>query len=186
MPQVTEIAEILSADDLATLLSGYDRDLVVALLEKSLPSQYAAAQPYFTAAIDTFYRHPAADAPERQGLDIKDRQRCIVALQAGTGQTMPLAVHIYISLMEEITPHELAHVILLAGLYTGVPNFFTGFEVLAETLHVLKALAEAGRKDPRDIAQVIQAAFAPAHTVDTETLHAMGIDLSPDRPIRAF
>jgi alkylhydroperoxidase/carboxymuconolactone decarboxylase family protein YurZ len=157
MPDITKV---LSDETLHALRLGYDRDVVVQMLEKVVPDQYDRAQPYFSAVVGTFFKHePALISGVRVALDVQDRQRCIIALQAATGQVAPLAIHIYISLMERITVSEIANVLLLAGVYTGVPNFFTGMGTLETTLEAMAECAAAGQTDPPAVLHAVQEAF---------------------------
>lgn len=137
----SEISKLLPGETLKKLREGYNPDLVAEQLEFKTPHLYMRAQRYFSAVVDTFFEHlPYVDsANARIALNPDDRQRCILALQAATGQESPLAIHIYIGLMEGLGVDEIANILLLAGVYTGVPNFFTGLSTLATTLKLLAA-----------------------------------------------
>jgi alkylhydroperoxidase/carboxymuconolactone decarboxylase family protein YurZ len=157
---MADITSILSEDNLHTLRLGYQRDVVIEMLEKVVPEEYGRAQPYFSAVVETYFRKPDPLVNGmRVALDVQDRQRCIIALQAATGQVSPLAIHIYISLMERLTVSEIANVLLLAGVYTGVPNFFTGMDTLETTLEVMVECVTAGQTSPPAVLQAIQDAF---------------------------
>jgi alkylhydroperoxidase/carboxymuconolactone decarboxylase family protein YurZ len=161
---MADITLILTSDALRALQEGYDRDVVIQMLEKVVPEEYQRAQPYFSAVVETFFRHPDPLVNGmRVALDVQDRQRCILALQAATGQVSPLAIHVYISLMERITVAEIANVLLLAGVYTGVPNFFTGMDTLETTLETMAACAAAGQTSPPAVLAAIQEAFKIHH-----------------------
>jgi alkylhydroperoxidase/carboxymuconolactone decarboxylase family protein YurZ len=163
MAETQEITDILKSEDLARLKRAYRRETVVAILRDVTPRKYKVAQQYFSAVTDTFY--PLSDVPGigefRAALGIADRQRCILALQAAAGQEAPLAIHVYVSLMEGISPAEIANILLLAGVYTGVPNFFAGLEVLEATLELLAEKARAGVVEPLPVLLAVQETFGP-------------------------
>jgi alkylhydroperoxidase/carboxymuconolactone decarboxylase family protein YurZ len=140
----SEISTILHRDKLKSLRTAYSDESADELLRDETPKLYGPAAAYFGAVVETYYLPAAAkfDANgERTTLDPLDRQRVVIALQAATGQEAPLAIHIYIGLMLGLTVDEIANILLLTGVYSGVPNFFTGLGTLATTLLVLKGVA---------------------------------------------
>jgi hypothetical protein len=55
----------------------------------------------------------------------------------------------YIALMEGISPSEIAHILLLSGVYTGVDNFTNALGAAVKLfVRLAKAAAEARQGDP--------------------------------------
>jgi hypothetical protein len=73
-------------------------------------------------------------------LSIGDHARCAVAILAACGQRLPLAIHIYVALMNGISPAEIAHILGLAGSYGGADSGATGFATGITTLETLQRL----------------------------------------------
>lgn len=68
---------------------------------------------------------------------------------AGRQEALTLGVHIYWGLMEGMTSDEVAHTLVLAGAYQGVPVYATGLLVLEKVTGLLKGLAAEGQVDCR-------------------------------------
>jgi alkylhydroperoxidase/carboxymuconolactone decarboxylase family protein YurZ len=137
------IQDYLSAPDIAKLKDGYKRDEMNALLSKLLPRIYAPSHGYLDAISNTFLGDLPPDDPshgQRTSLSLQDRERCIIALLAARAEGVTLGLHIYIALMEEISPEEIANIILLVGVYTGVDNVARGLLTEVDTLTALKEL----------------------------------------------
>ena len=139
-PPLLKVEDLIGADAIERLRDAYDDAEVARLLEVLTPSSYPGAEKIFSSIVNTYYRGLDLD-PDDEDLTPADRQRCVVALQAGRGEELPLSIHLYIGLMEGISPSQLAHIILLAGVYNGVPVAFKGIDVLKRTLASLAALA---------------------------------------------
>ena len=117
------------------------RDELVAGMRDALPARYPPARGFVEAIEASFYRGgPLAAA---------NRERIIVALLASREERFPLAVHVYVALMEGVSPEEIAHVVFLTGIYTGVPAFSQGIGVVEETLALLERLGAAADRAAR-------------------------------------
>ena len=124
--------------------------MLMSILTKTWPSEYALSAAYVQALTDAFYDRsqlpddcPPPDAPlsPRSRLSAADRERCLIALLASQRAGFALAVHVYIALMEGVFPEEIANVLLLAGMYSGADSFNSGLNVLGKTMDALEALA---------------------------------------------
>ncbi len=138
---------VLPAPKLAKLRAAYKRGQITVLLKATLPRLYAHSKGYVDAIAAAFYDDLPEDgcAPEnRQTLTIQDRERCLIALLASRRQDFDLAVHVYVGLMEGITPGEIANIMLLAGMYTGIDSFARGIYTAIGAAKVLAALVDAG------------------------------------------
>jgi len=117
------------------------------VLVSTLPRTYVFATEYVQAIGDLLY---ASDLPEeddiglRSRLSVQDRERCLVAVLACHEAALPLAIHIYIALMEGVLPQEIAHILLLAGIYGGVDRLTNGLKTEMAVLTLLKDTVTAG------------------------------------------
>jgi alkylhydroperoxidase/carboxymuconolactone decarboxylase family protein YurZ len=90
------------------------------------PTGYATAAGSAVAAYQAAIESAFFDADEdRRLLDDDDRERILVALLAHQGAEGNLALHIYLALMEGVTPGEIAEILFLAGIYTAGVNRLT-------------------------------------------------------------
>jgi alkylhydroperoxidase/carboxymuconolactone decarboxylase family protein YurZ len=148
---VTDINKILSAKQLVALRAGFTDPAAQKKFKTKmgglLPSLYAGSTPLLAAVGQLFHDGlPADDAPPpRDLLSVRDRERCIIALLAGREMNSNIALHMYIALMEEVSPAEIAHILLLAGIYSGIPSFADGIQMEERLLRFL-----ADRFDLRD------------------------------------
>ena len=141
-PQLVE--NPLSDAALQTLQAAYKVDEMKQLLETFLPKLYLPSKNYSDAINARFYGNLQDDSVPtkyRDALSVQDVERCVIALLASRGEQPLLAVHIYIALMEGITPAEIGNIILLAGIYSGVGNFTQGILTEIKTLELLNQLA---------------------------------------------
>jgi len=128
-----EISSILTVDQLRTLQAAYvqSKSKLMDAMAASLPKRYALASAYIDAVSTIFYK------PQPNALSEADRERCIVALLAARDADLNLALHMYLALMEGVAPSEIAHILLLAAVYSGVESFSDGIEVEATLLKLL-------------------------------------------------
>jgi alkylhydroperoxidase/carboxymuconolactone decarboxylase family protein YurZ len=127
------ISSILTDAQVKALRMAYQpsKDTLLASLKGALPTKYSLAGDYVAAVTSIFYEvHPNA-------LSEADRERCIVALLASRDADVNLAIHMYLALMEGVNPSELAHILLLAAVYSGVESFSDGLEVEHSLLTLL-------------------------------------------------
>jgi alkylhydroperoxidase/carboxymuconolactone decarboxylase family protein YurZ len=86
---------------------------------------------------------PSDRRTNRPRISAQDRERCIIAILASRGNVRNLAVHIYVALMLNVTPEEIADIIFLAGVYSGVPAVADGLDTQIKTLQALENVANA-------------------------------------------
>jgi len=100
---------------------------------------YGVTNKYIEDIRKVFYdRHQPRVAPN--SLTVSDRERCLIALLASRGGQFPLAVHLYLGLMEGLSPEEIANILFLTGIYTGQDNLALGLFTLETTLATLKGI----------------------------------------------
>jgi alkylhydroperoxidase/carboxymuconolactone decarboxylase family protein YurZ len=155
----SQVSHVLLPRDLDKLRTAYvefdtaDKEAgipvgVKKLLSKKLPTVYDRAGEYVRAIADQFYGDlPPDDPPEharipRDALSVRDRERCLIGILAVRDAKYNLAVHIYLALMNEVSPEEVANILLLAGMYGGVSTLTDGLDVEVTTLKFLKALVD--------------------------------------------
>lgn len=141
------IGDLLPENALGKLRDEYLSDDMVEILSGTLPKLYHESQPYVAAIEKAFFNVDVPDdwaPPPREVLSVQDRERVIIGMLAARGSSFFLALHIYIALMEWVSPAEIAHILLLAGVYTGVDNLSHGIGVHATMLRTLAAHVEAG------------------------------------------
>jgi len=128
------------------------------ILRCVLPDMYADSKAYVDAIVHTYF-DPKTDKMAKHGgeLNQSDRERCIIALLAAQGGQFTLALHIYLGLMNNIPLAEVAHTLLLAGVYTGVNRFAEGMFVYVKTLKVLASLT--GDVGPDAVNKALRVAF---------------------------
>src|SRR5262245_5589759 len=108
--------------------SCYDGELVNQALRAGIELRYAGAHVNADSIEDQLYTNNPDDALAgyRGRLSSADRQRCLMALLATRKEAFPLAIHMYIGLMEWVSPDEIKNILFLTGVYMGVPTFVAG------------------------------------------------------------
>lgn len=133
------LTEILSADDIARLEPGYDGGMVGKAAEAAFAGPYAPAGDFAKVITAQFY------AP-REGVEqmtARDREIAMLALFADVPD-MNFMTHVYIALMEGLSPALIVNTVYLATLYRGAGLWPEASRVLGETFTKLKAAADKG------------------------------------------
>ena len=161
--------EYLSADQLGKLRTAYDRDAMLAAMSTALPALVPHSSEYTGIIEKAFYpkgRRDDAASPEPFSLSIRERELCLLVLLATHQAQYNLAVHIYLGLMEDISPLDISNLLLLTGIYSGVPALATGVRTAALTLRALEQAVTRNVREPADhrldpvsILQVLKGAF---------------------------
>ena len=162
---MTAIAHVLAPDHLAALRAAYSVDEMHRILGAFFPHVHPPTTEYIAAVMNAFYSEaPPDDAEPRPVLPAVDRERCLIAILAGRGADLNFAIHVYMGLMHGLTPEEIANVLFLVGVYTGVDNFAQGLKAELTVLETLAAVAADGTSlDAAAVLAALQRAFtAPA------------------------
>jgi len=107
-----------------------------------------APQGLFARAVEfAFYRQSRANDGVAH-VTAANRERCLVTLLAAHGNAFQLAVHVYVGLMEGITPEELADLVFLAGIYAGIARMTESLDTANATLEVLTRVAADESRPP--------------------------------------
>ena len=156
-----EVKDILTATELAMLERAYDWPTLEKKLNNALPSAYALTGDYVNAIGAAFYGYlPPDDAPPpRSALSLRDRERCLIAILASRGADFNIALHMYIALMNDISAEEIAHILFLAGIYTGVDNFAEALKAEVKMLYMLKSLVASTKYTVDDVWTALQKTF---------------------------
>jgi alkylhydroperoxidase/carboxymuconolactone decarboxylase family protein YurZ len=152
------INDILTAAQLITLRDEYDPAEMNAVLGAPLPAVYPACRPYLDTIGDLFYGGTTADMTGSP-LSAKNRERCLVATLAARGASLNLAVHMYMALVENVAPNEIAHIVMLVGAYTGIDNFAGALQAAAKTFTVLGKVADSPHARAADVFKALVLAF---------------------------
>lgn len=160
MPDITDL---LSPAQLGKLKQDYLRTEMTAAISGSLPKLYPAAGPYVAGVLTTFYGNlPSDDLTNRTELSLHDRERCLIAILASQNDGAALAVHMYFALMEGVSSAEIAHILLLAGTYTGVSHFSRALFVETKMLQQLALIADRpGDKKAGTVVPLLLKFFEP-------------------------
>lgn len=156
-----QVTGILTNQELMRIQNEYDPQEMLMILAGTLPSEYAPSKGYVDAIGDAFYGTlPPDDAPPpRDKLSLQDRERCTIALLASPDVDFALGLHIYVALANQVSPGEVAHVLLLAGVYRGIATFNAGLDTEILTLQTLKTLLSQGLATPGAVVQALRMAF---------------------------
>ena len=144
---IAELGKILKDKQIATLKAAYgDGKSMSNALAQYLPVNYAATSKYSEAVINAFYSttmsHTGPRLPSRS-----DRERCLIAILTSRGPNFNLGVHIYMGLMHGVSAEEIANIIFLAGIYSGIDHLTDGFRVQRKTLEALGKLVDGAGKN---------------------------------------
>ena len=147
------------------LHKNYSDAAALAAIGGIIGGRYAEAADYSRSIVKAFY-DPADLPPEnappyRTALTQSDRERCLIALLVSQGETLTLALHIYLALMLEISPAEIGHIIFLTGVYSGASRYADALLVAGDTLQLLEGLAPTS-PTPETVVKNIQALFPVA------------------------
>jgi alkylhydroperoxidase/carboxymuconolactone decarboxylase family protein YurZ len=158
-----QVTRNLSAEGLKKLKKAFTTKEMESLFVDVMGDRYQRTVDY----VDVLHRLFHVDLPkdgrtERMRLSEQDRERCIIAMLAGRGETKNLALHIYIALMLGVSSEEIADVIFLAGVYCGVPAAASGLEIHTKVLQALEELA-----NPKPAPKAVPA-LAPKRGLPTE------------------
>jgi alkylhydroperoxidase/carboxymuconolactone decarboxylase family protein YurZ len=150
------IATTLTNDQIATLKAGYSTQKMIDLLSAGMPLLDEDTKEYVTSIRDSFYGGSGTH------MTVLDRERILIAVLASRDGGFNLALHIYIALMEGLMPAEIADVIFLSGIYTGVDRISDGLATELYTLMVLAQVAAPPRNgDMMEVKNALQAFFRP-------------------------
>lgn len=148
---MADLTTALADDDLLALRKGYQPAAMLAAATGTLGRLHEAGRPWIGAIGAAQY--------EGGPLSPKDRERCLVALLAARSERLTLAVHLYWGLMEGLTAAELAHTLMLVGIYDGVPAYTAGLLVLQATVGQLQAAVAAGETSSPAVLQRLVSAL---------------------------
>jgi alkylhydroperoxidase/carboxymuconolactone decarboxylase family protein YurZ len=148
---VTPIHEILSAEEIARIRSGYaaGAEQLTTYVDRQFGKLHPAAMPLFDQVSAQLFGYEQPDRRPAAAISERDRERCIIAILASKGQHgVPLAVHFYWGLAAGLEPQEIADTLLVVAVYAGFDAYTTGLGLLARTLVSLKRLATTDAVTP--------------------------------------
>jgi alkylhydroperoxidase/carboxymuconolactone decarboxylase family protein YurZ len=157
-----DLSNLLPNDQLTKLRTSFKsrpgKEQMAKILRGVLPDLYAESSDYVAAILRIYFKEQTdRDAMKKAELNESDRERCIIALLAVQGGQFTLALHIYLGLMVGVSPQEIAHVLLLSGVYGGVNRFADAMFVHVKTLTELNKLTTD--KGPAAVNKALRIAF---------------------------
>lgn len=154
---MADISAILSQQQLDTLRAAWNDPVAQKAFKDKmgsfLPTIYPPSLPLLGAVKGIFYDQLPPDnaPPPRDALSERDRERIIIALLAEREINSNIALHMFLALMLEISPAEIAHILLLAGVYDGIPGFADGIRMEKLLLEFLQNCFDANGAPNRNI-----------------------------------
>ncbi len=131
------VTEMLSADAIALLRDGFDRNLMYAIVKQTLNTPYPPVAPWTDFIMGDLYD---GEGP----LSHAQRELIVISQLCAQGFTAPLATHIYWGLVEGLSPAQIAQAITLTGTYAGAQKYVVGIKVMAQMMGMLAECAAAG------------------------------------------
>ena len=142
------VEEVGQAEDL-----GARSEDVIQILSSGIPGLDEHTAEYISAIRRAFY--------EGTAMLPRDRERCLIAVLASRDAGLNLAIHIYLGLMALLSPGEVADIIFLGGIYSGVDRISDGLAAEMKTLMVLAQVAAApGGCSVEQVITALRQAFA--------------------------
>lgn len=156
---MSDINDLLTAAELATLRKGYVRAQCVADVRNSLEGAYPPATPAVEAVLGPFYE--VVPGTNEFRIDPATRERILVALLAnGAGAGFDVAVHMYWALMEGVSLSGILDTLLLTASYAGIARYTDNSKILLQVLvPVLKDCVSRKKADCSTVVGAIAAAF---------------------------
>ena len=150
---MSKIDEVLQPAPLGALRTAYKNEDAVQILSSGIPALDDRTAGYIDAIRHAFY--------EGANMQPKDRERCLIAVLASRDAGLNLAIHIYLGLMALLSPGEVADIIFLGGIYSGVDRISDGLAAEMKTLTVLAQVAAApGGCSVEQVITALRQAFA--------------------------
>jgi ubiquinone/menaquinone biosynthesis C-methylase UbiE/uncharacterized protein YbaR (Trm112 family) len=164
MPPRTTNVDMMKPADVEKLKREYDDGTMNSALASFFPAHYPLTAEYIKTIEAAFYVEPASEngSRSRTKLSPDDRERCLISILASRGTKLTLAIHMYIALMNGVTDDEIAHILFLNGVYTGIDNLSFSLDVQQKTFDVLTKLAAKPQpQGPKEIVGALNAALSP-------------------------
>jgi alkylhydroperoxidase/carboxymuconolactone decarboxylase family protein YurZ len=132
------VACLLSDDALKAYRAVYDYKEIADAATGAIVTDLPESKAYVDAIHDSLFV-PGPDAgPSLSELSGREREIGLIVLLASQRAALELAIHIYWGLMEDISPHEIAGLMMLTGVYAGIGLQTTGMKLLQSVLTALQ------------------------------------------------
>jgi hypothetical protein len=134
------IVGLLSDDDIKRLQAGYSAEAMIQAATKATIGLY----PQAAGLIDYLNQH--FFITQTTLWDPRLREGAIISLLTvhSDGAGLLLVVHFYWGLMENLSIGNICELLLLTGIYTGLPNFTEGVTTMKRMLVRLRAMLDDG------------------------------------------
>ena len=130
-----KIDTVLLDGQLEILRQAYSEADMTQILSSGIPGLDKRTASFIGTIRQAFY-----DTSQRT-MEPKDRERCLIAILASRDAGLNLALHMYVGLMVGLSQQEIADIIFLGGIYTGVDRISDGLAAEVRMLEVLSQLA---------------------------------------------
>jgi hypothetical protein len=154
------ITDIITDTELGVVRAAYAAKTdEMALVLSVITLAYPPVDKWLNAMGDVVFTELSQSPAPNLPLIPVDRERCLILLIASRQETLTLAIHIYMGLALGLTVAEVANVLALAGVYSGISAYVRGIRVAEATLGVLKTAA-ATTSGPLAVAGMLNTTFA--------------------------
>lgn len=126
----------------------------------NVATDFPPVKPWLDGVGETIFTEFLQPAPQGLPLSAKDRERCLIALIAERRETLNLAVHIYMGLMNDISPAEVCNVLALSAVYGGISAYIRGIKVAEATFTELVKVSREPVCGPAKVVPALAAKFA--------------------------
>ncbi len=125
----------------------HPRRIFLNLLREGIAARDSKAREFALAIQERLFIPEAGE-----DLNPSDRQRCLITILTTRPERFPLALHIFLGLLEGIPVAEMRSIFFLVGTYAGVPGMVSGIDLFVEVLHILDhELADRADAPPGEI-----------------------------------
>jgi alkylhydroperoxidase/carboxymuconolactone decarboxylase family protein YurZ len=129
-----DVTDLLSRRAIRALRKGYDGATMATLATAVMVKDFAESEAYVNAVHDTMYASPDGSEPLLSELSGRERETALIPLITSQRAELELAVHVYWGIMEGLSPDEVAGLMLVSGIYSGIGNHNAGIKVMRKVL----------------------------------------------------
>jgi alkylhydroperoxidase/carboxymuconolactone decarboxylase family protein YurZ len=137
-----KLTDILTASDIEKLKTGYVGKMVANAAIASFSGPFEPAGDFARAITNQFY----AEAPTEDQMSARDRELACLALFADVPDKN-FQTHVYLALMEGLSPALIVNTVYLAALYRGAAVWEGASDAIGVTFECLKAAAAGDAAD---------------------------------------
>lgn len=164
-----DVTDLLSPERMARLRKGFDEATMSALATDVLVRKYSESARIVYAIQDSLFGTGRdGNAPPLADLTDREREACLIVILASQRAKLQLAVHIYWGMMNSISPDEVAGLLMLTGVYTGLGRQTQALDVLRDTSTALDGIVAAAEEEAAKAGNAGEAAEVYAEALAVE------------------